>query len=112
MERERVRRPKKCLNETRGVALLESLFCEFLTFSISCLIAMEEEKRILPVKIPTSSEAFIVSMGVAEGERVRKGSILCSYRCDNSATCATLKSPCVGVVHRVQAEKMETISPG
>ena len=89
-----------------GVVLCVSppINCFFIT------IVMSHEKHIF-LPLSSSTEAEIVSLQVVVGERVRKGSLLCSYKIGNEPN-QSIKCSLVGFVREVMVKEGDVIRQG
>ena len=68
--------------------------------------------EVVVVTTPLEGEVEVISVSVQEGDRVRKGSVLCQYQPKNgSGAMQTLKSPTVGIVRRVVMSSGDVAAP-
>lgn len=65
------------------------------------------------VSLPGALEAVVVSLKVSQGDRVRKGTSVCTYyQLEEEGSVQSLKSPVMGVVSEVMVKEEERIAPG
>lgn len=75
-------------------------------------MAAKQTSEVVLVTTPLEGEVEIISVCVQEGERVRKGSVLCQYQPRNGfGAMQTLKSPTVGIVRRVVMSSGDIAAP-